>query len=378
MKVLHVITGLTAGGAERMLHNLMCSTTRKVVDPMVVSLMDAGKFGPLINNLGIPVITVGMKRGVPSLSGTIKLLKTTKQFKPDIVQGWMYHGNVAAHLVHRISAPKHSALLYNIRQTLYDIKKERPLTQKIIKLEARFSKKTSSVIYNTYVGARQHEEFGYDPTKTVVIPNGVDCNLFQKNTEVREATRNSLNISEENILIGIAARFHPMKNYPCFIRCAAKIHEEFPKTRFIMVGENVTTAEKEILALQQKYETANFIMPLGEWSKMLSFFNSLDILTSCSSWGEGFSNSIAEASACEVPCVVTDIGDSKEIIGGNGIVIPPDDDQALIDAWRNLIVRSATERYELGSKARSRILEKYSLPKIVQMYESLYSSLLVA
>jgi glycosyltransferase involved in cell wall biosynthesis len=102
---------------------------------------------------------------------------------------------------------------------------------------------------------------------------------------------------------------------------------------------------------------------------------SFDIVSS-SSIGEGFPNTIGEAMACEVPCVVTNVGDSAAIVGDTGRVVPPGNPGALAKAWEELIDLGAAGREELGRRARARIVENFSLAAVVHRYESLYLDIL--
>jgi len=100
-----------------------------------------------------------------------------------------------------------------------------------------------------------------------------------------------------------------------------------------------------------------------------------DIACSSSAFGEGFSNAIAEAMACGVPCVVTDVGDSSQIVGFTGKVVPPQDPNALADALCELIEAGPEARKELGEKARARIAERYDIDAMAAKYDQLYLSL---
>jgi glycosyltransferase involved in cell wall biosynthesis len=92
-----------------------------------------------------------------------------------------------------------------------------------------------------------------------------------------------------------------------------------------------------------------------------------------SSLGEGFPNVVGEAMACGVPCVVTDVGDSRQIVGDTGLVVPPGDPAALAAAWEEVLRTPAAERRELGARARKRIEDNYSMKAIARRYEELYT-----
>jgi glycosyltransferase involved in cell wall biosynthesis len=79
--------------------------------------------------------------------------------------------------------------------------------------------------------------------------------------------------------------------------------------------------------------------------------------------------------ACDVPCAVTDVGDSAYLIGNTGFVAPPRDPDALANAISRLIEMGCAGRRQLGASARNRIETEFSLPAIVRRYEDLYLSL---
>jgi glycosyltransferase involved in cell wall biosynthesis len=102
--------------------------------------------------------------------------------------------------------------------------------------------------------------------------------------------------------------------------------------------------------------------------------NALDVFTLCSS-GEGFPNSLGEAMSCGIPCVTTSVGDVPEILNGTGILVPAREPAALAAGWEKMCNMSRAERNALGSNARARIVQLYSLQIIVARYEKLYEQI---
>ncbi|MEO1943952.1 MAG: glycosyltransferase, partial [Candidatus Thioglobus sp.] len=97
MKITHIITDLDTGGAEIMLYKLLVSLRDEKVESLVVSLMRNGPITQRIKALGVKVETLGLKQGDrPSWQTIDRLRKLIRTFNPDVVQGWMYHGNIAA------------------------------------------------------------------------------------------------------------------------------------------------------------------------------------------------------------------------------------------------------------------------------------------
>jgi glycosyltransferase involved in cell wall biosynthesis len=111
---------------------------------------------------------------------------------------------------------------------------------------------------------------------------------------------------------------------------------------------------------------------LGPRSDVNRVYCALDILTS-SSVSEAFPLVVGEAMASGVPCVVTDVGDSKRIVGPTGLVVPPGDPAALATAWNEMLSTSHDARAQLGAAARQRVCQQFDLGAITRRYEALYA-----
>ena len=101
MNVVHIITGLSDGGAEAVLYRLCLSD--KSSNHFVISLMDDNKYGSLFIDNGIPVYYLNMKLNVISLGGVIKLYRIIRKIKPDVVQTWMIHADFIGGIISRLA-----------------------------------------------------------------------------------------------------------------------------------------------------------------------------------------------------------------------------------------------------------------------------------
>lgn len=372
-KILHIINGLHTGGAEMMLHRLLSATDCSQFEPMVISLRDRGTLGGPIEALGVPVYAAGMTHGWPTPVSVWRLLRTVRRLQPDLIQGWMYHGNLAASLVGwRVP------VLWNVRHSLHDLRFEKRRTALLIRLGARLSSLPAAIVYNAQVSARQHETLGYKVEKRQIIPNGFECDRFRPSLQARSDLRRLVGVSDETLLIGLVARHHPMKDYATFLRAAGRLAARSSSVHFVLVGRGATRGNA---TLQRQIEDAGLggrAHLLGERSEIAEIMAGLDMLTLSSAWGEGFPNVVGEAMACAVPCVVTDVGDSAWIVGDTGRVVPPQDPVALADAWSGLIDPGPGERSRLGRAARQRISAHFALPQIAEQYERLYRQVLAS
>lgn len=330
-RVLHVITELGTGGAENMLFKLLQAGEAQLVS-RVVSLADGGSNRPRIEALGVVVDSLGIGRGrLPGLGVLLRLRRVVREFAPDVIQGWMYHGNLAAWLAARL-APGHPRLAWNIRQTLYDPAREPPLTRLVIRIGARLSPGVDAIVYNSELSARQHQAIGYAGGAATIIPNGFDLQAWASDSSLRSAVRTELGLAEDAILIGHVARYHPMKGHRCLLKAAASLAAGDARLHWLLVGRGVTHDSEELAASLREHGLEGRVTLAGERADIPRIMCALDLLVSPSEWGEGFPNVLGEALAVGVPCVATDIGDSAQVVGDCGRVVAPGDAAALAAA----------------------------------------------
>ncbi len=372
MKVLHVITGLGTGGAEMMLLKLLGGSQSKDFQHAVISLLSGGAVRDKIEALGVPVETVGLSGSLPGPWAFQRLLGPSRNFRPDVVQGWMYHGNLAATLA-AVCNGRQIPVVWGIRQGLHDIHLEKPLTAWLIRLGAALSRAPCRVLYNARASALQHESIGYNPDKTMIIPNGFDCDVFRPVPHAKGQLRADLGLAAETPLIGLIARFHPMKDHPTFLAAAARVLKAGYSAHFVLAGPGIceSNLSSEIAGHPGLRERVHL---LGERTDT-PFLNSAFDVACTSSSNEGFPNVVGEAMACGTPCVVTDVGDSAWVVGDSGKIVPPKDPNALAEACTGILDLPPSSREQLGVRARKRIVEEFSLGSIVRQYESLYLKL---
>src|SRR5258708_29692760 len=170
MRVMHVITDLSTGGAQAMLLKLL-SVGNETLRPTVVSLIAEGVIGKRIADLGIPVFCLGLTRSPLDPFRALSIIRLARRIRPQLIQGWMYHGNLVASVA-GCSLIGRAPVLWNIRQTIYDLGLERRMTARIIKMGALFTRHPAAIIYNSRTSAEQHEALGYSVAKSGMIPNG--------------------------------------------------------------------------------------------------------------------------------------------------------------------------------------------------------------
>lgn len=173
MRVAHFITTLAIGGAEQMLVKLLRAMDRSEFEPTVVTLVNDGALIELVRDMGIEVLSLDLRRGEVSPRALRRLVTILREARPDIVQSWMYHSNVAASLA-RPWLPRRTGIVWNIRQSLYDISKERFLTQAVIRSGRVLAPHADALVNNSRVSSAQHARIGYLNRRSLVIHNGFE------------------------------------------------------------------------------------------------------------------------------------------------------------------------------------------------------------
>jgi glycosyltransferase involved in cell wall biosynthesis len=220
---------------------------------------------------------------------------------------------------------------------------------------------------------RVHVQMGYASDKMLVIPNGIDLGRFRPDPRARRSVRAELGLDSEAPLIGMVARFHPLKDHSTFVQAASRL-AQLLDVHFLLCGAGIDVENAELASWIEQAGLSDRFHLLGRREDTPRLFASLDLST-LSSRSEAFPLVVGEAMACGVPCVVTDVGDAAVIVGTTGIVVPPQDPGALAEAWRRLIEDGPELRRRLGDLARQRIEERYGLADVVTEYECLYRSL---
>lgn len=368
-KILHVITTLQTGGAERMLTRIIDATSAEARHAVIV-LSPGGQFYDLLRAQNIPIFVYPLKNLFLLIWQLADLLVFAFKVKPDVICGWMGHGNAAAALI-KIFTFNKAKLIWHVRMTLYDLQKETWGQRAALWLCKKLSRMPARILYNSVEGRRQHEEYGFYAENGALVDNGYNLDEWQPDDALRAKLRGEFNVNGE-ILIGLIARYHPMKNHAMFIDAAAQIHWQEPDVRFLLAGLNCDAQNHELMQLLKKHDLENKFILLGPRMDIPAINNALDLAVSTSSWGEGFSNSLAEAMACGTPCVSTNIGGAAHIIGDTGMVVQPDDTDTFAAAVISMIAKIKSNSANMRASARQRITDHFDIRRIAQQYLSYY------
>lgn len=371
MKVLHIISGLNDGGAEAVLYRLATSKD-STFQHSVLSLLDGGKYGPLLEKQGVDVYCLNMLHNKLSFFSVFKIFSLIRLIKPDVVQTWMFHGDFFGGIFARLAGVKN--VVWGIHHT-HLIKGESKKTTIIIsKINASLSKiLPRKIIYCAKKSREIHELYGYPKNKGCVVSNGYDIENFIPNFSLGVKVREELNVGKV-FLIGHVGRFDPLKDYKNLIEALGFLKKDNFEFRVVLVGSNLDENNYELKGFIDSNLDSKIVSLLGRRNDIVAIMNSLDLFI-LSSVSEAFPNVLNEAMACGIPCVTTDVGDAAHIVGNTGWVVPPKNPRMLSDAIAKAFVEQDEQHekwIERKELCRIRIVENFGLKKMVSFYEKVW------
>ncbi len=373
-RILFVIRSLDVGGAQRQLLQLVRGMNQDHFAITVVTLYDGGELWEELASLPrVRVISLGKRGRWDWRAPLVRLWRVVKTLRPHVVHGYMPLANELALAAGRIAGAK---VVWGIRASNIEPGHYDWLTSRLLRLEPTLSRYADLIVVNSVAGRDHHGRLGFATNRMVVIRNGVDTRRFAPDSDAGRTVRAQLGIADREWVIGLVGRLDPMKDHDTFIRAAGRFAVERPEVRFVCAGDGPSAHAARLRQLSTQLGLGDRMLWLGTVQDMRGLYNALDVATSCSAFGEGFSNVVAEAMACGVPCVVTDVGDARVAVGDSGVVIRPRNSGDLLQAWRSLLMLPERDRMMRGATARTRILEQFDSERMVHATERVLIGLL--
>lgn len=206
---------------------------------------------------------------------------------------------------------------------------------------------------------------GLSDKKTVVIYNGIDINKFQPKKPPTDQLKSNI------IIVGTVCRLCLEKGVADLIKAFALAFKKNNNLRLKIVGEG---PEKEnLVKLSNELRLAEYVYFLGWQENIPAFLNSLDIFALTPIRRESFGISAAEASACELPVIATDISGLKEVVADQktGLVVASGNIEKISEAVLKLAA-DADLRIKMGKAGRQRVLNNFTLEKMIDGFEEVF------
>jgi len=371
IRLVHIINSFEHGGAETMLRNMLLRRARDRFDVRVITLIDVMTLAGPIRQEGIPIDTLGMRPGVPDPRAVARLAWLLRRLRPNVIQTWMDHSNLIGALGARMAGGipvvwgvHHSDHVAGVakRTTLWTVDTGASLSRWLAR----------RIVFCSEHAQRLYRKRGFDTERSLVIPNGFDMSAFRPDPEARAGVRRELGVNDSTPLIGLVARYDPLKDHATFLRAAAILATQVPEARFVMCGTGVDEHNAELSRRIDSSGLGGRVYRLGPRRDIARIQAALDVASS-SSISEAFPLVLGEAMACGVPCVATDVGDSRLILGDIGRIVPVRGQTQMARAWREILDMTPDRRRDVGTAARARMERLFDLKVVMERYESLWS-----
>lgn len=369
MRILHVISGLTTGGAEAVLHRLV--TASSGVEHEVICLEGRDWYSDKFEGIGVQVhhldwSSSGLVRAVLRLHALIR------SSDADLVQTWMYRPNFFAGISSRLAG---KPVVWNIRCSSFHLY---PIATRALAygggLIARWV--PDFVINCSAESRRLHARIGYDAVDGAVIPNGYDSTAFKPDESARTRTRESLGIAPDSFVVATIGRWHPQKGISDLLEAMRLLKDRNIRLRLLLFGRGLDSGNQELRELVDKRGYAGSVELAGERGDVPDVARAIDLHVLASVGGEGFPNAVAETMLSGTPNVVTDVGDTAMIVADTGWVVPPGDPAKIAGAIEQAFTEWTTERpkwEERRAAARRRLADNFPLDRMVAAYRDVWT-----
>ena len=285
MKVIHIITGLGDGGAERTLFKV-CKYDL-LNDHIVISLKGPGKYYSLLNKLGIEVYCLNIN--FFSIYKFFFLMKLLNKLKPDVVQTWLVHADFLGGMAARLMGIKN--IVWNIRYSNFKVGKAKLATILIIKILSKLSFLIPKIIVIVSKRAKKiYTIEGYDKKKFRFIPNGYDLSILKPLKIKKNSFQKRIKIKKLVPLIGNVARYDQKKDHLNLLNALSLIRRKNIDFFCILIGSNIDNNNIILTSEIKKLKLSKNVKLLGQDDNILQVMNGLDILVQSSRYGEGFPN----------------------------------------------------------------------------------------
>lgn len=362
MRITFLTRSLNTGGAERQLTVLATGLHERGHRVLVIPFYSGGPFQAELTRAGVQVQSPE-KDGRWDLAGFAwRLARLLREERPDVLHGYLGGPNVLTVLLKPL-LPR-TRIVWGLRAAVLDFGNYDRFSRLTLHAERLLSRFADRIVVNSRAGRSFAIERGFPKGKIVAIPNGIDTGRFRPDPASRNRVRGEWGVAEDEKLVGLVARLDHIKDHPNFLRAAALLAHEREDVRFVCVGGGNPVYRDELRSRSRNLDLEDCLVWAGVRGDTQAVFNALDVAIS-SSYGEGFPNVVGEAMACGVPCVVTDVGDSADIVGDTGIVVPAKDPEALAEGMRLCLAGSG----ESGENARLRIETNFSTGLLIDRTE---------
>jgi len=359
MKIVFVARRLGYGGAERQLALLARGLRGRGVDASVAVFYPGGPLEDELRAAGVPIHGLGKRHRWDLLGTWREIDRLVRRERPEVLHGYLHVPNLM--LAMRRLRDASTRVVWGVRASGLDLARYDWTVRAIVRACRLLSRVPDLIIVNSRSGRTHWAGQGFPPARMTVIPNGIDTARFAIATpEARAAARAALGLPERATVLGAVGRLDPMKDHETLLQAFATAAAADPGLWLACVGDGTPERRAALRARADALGVGARVAWSDGRGDVERLYAAFDVLVSSSAYGEGFSNVLGEAMACGVPCVATDVGDAREILGELGWIVAPRDPGALAAA-----LAEAARTRPAPQRLRARIVETYGVDALV-------------
>lgn len=362
VSVVFLVRTLDYGGAEWQVVETCKWLARGGCRVAVAVFYPGGALEPELREAGVRILSLEKKGRWDVFGFLARTVGVLRRERAEVLYSYLVVPNIISVLLKTVL--RRMRVVWGVRASYVDYRRYDRLSRLSFTLSGVLARFADAIVVNSEAGRRFHVAHGYPQTRMTVIPNGIDVERFRPDQRLGREVRAGWGVMPEVPLVGLVGRLDPMKDHPTFLQAAARLCRERPDVRFACVGEGPDRYGRKLRELAAGLNLSGRLIWAGARADMPAVYNALDVLVLSSAFGEGFPNVVGEAMACAVPCVVTDVGDCRRIVGDAGLVVPSGDAEALSACLRAVLADSSAS--ERGRSARGRVVAEFSVPHMVE------------
>ncbi|MBP7204898.1 MAG: glycosyltransferase [Candidatus Cloacimonetes bacterium] len=361
-KIVFLSTTVDMGGAETLLLN-MVEALRGEHEISVLYFKGKGTLLPNFRDLGNEPRKLSLKT-------LLELMAELRRNNETILQGWMYHGNLLASLIHLLSG-KRGRLVWGVHHSARAYVSGSIFGGVRLRLTSLFARLPEKIVYVSEQVRQEHIDFGYPEGNASVIHNGIDPKSFVFNPESRLNLRLELGIGVDDPVLGAVGRYHPIKDYRTFFRAAAKLLAVHPSLHVVVVGRDLELGSFTNQFKGLRETDLRRIHLLGERQDVPQILCAMDVFA-LSSLSESFSLALIEALATARCCVCTDVIFFQDFFPEALRTFKPYDAEGMAGQVEYFLGLPDSERAKRGRDARAGVEANFTLDLTIKRYLTLW------
>lgn len=364
MRIAYILTSLGTGGTERQVVWLARRIARRGHAVRLFVLLPAGADD--LDAGAMEVMRFGIDRNPASLlRGFFRAVVEMRRFRPDVLHGNNFHGNLAARFLGLACG---NARVVSTIHNVYEGPRLRMTAYRLTDWMSAYTVAVSEAVRERYVRLR-----AIPAGKCGVIFNGVDAAEFTPDVLRRRETRCAMGAEEKFVWLAVG-RLAPAKDYENLLRAFARVREERMDAELWIAGDGAAEFARQLRLQAGALALGESLRWLGLRRDIAALLDAADGFALASAW-EGMPLAVGEAMAMAKPVVATEVGGVRELLGETGRLVQAGNSAVLAAEMLAVMRRSKEERARMGVVARARIVEKFSIEAKVEEWEQVYRAI---